>query len=137
MYAMPINHCPYTPANYKAGQRAECDFRYTYTGVFARADNRPATMCADCDDIQIKSFHATICHGLDIEAHCAMDAANRYAYIDKVDNMAFIMSKAEYIAFAKQFNYVTVESAKNGGGVKLRFIRKTKIIRAYLESQVA
>lgn len=134
MYTMSVIACPNTPANYNNGQRLEADFRYTMTGEFHKADNIPAYVCADCMDIQVKSYHSTICMGTDIVAHCMEDAAKRYAYIDKADNVAFIMTKAEYIAFATAFHYETVDS--RDGGVKLRFIRKNRAIRRYLEARV-
>lgn len=136
MYTMTVIACPTCPANYNNGQRREVDFRYTMTGNFCRADNIPAYVKADCMDIQVKSYHSTICPGTDIVAHCMADAAKRYAYIDKADNMAFIMTKEEYIDFAMTFSYETVDSRENGGEVKMRFLRKNRAIRQYLEARV-
>ena len=57
------------------GQHAEQVFRYTMSGCICKADNTPATVSGDYEDIQIKSARATICKGKDIASHLAMDAA--------------------------------------------------------------
>ena len=114
------------------GQHAEQIVHFTLTGEIAKADNKPATICGDCGDLQIKSARATICKGTDLDAHLAMDAATRYAYVVKDFTTAYIMTKAEYREFATRFGTVTRESEKNGGAEKLRFGKETRAMREWL-----
>lgn len=116
------------------GQHAEQVFRYTVTGEIAKADNKPATECGDCLDIQIKSARATVCKGTNLDAYLEMDAANRYAYVTNDFTMAYIMSKAEWKVFCNKFATVTKESAKNGGHEKLRLGHESKEMREWLAS---
>lgn len=114
------------------GQHAEQVVRFTITGMLAKADCTPATVCGDCGDLQIKSARATICKGTDLDAHLATDAATRYAYVVKDFSMAYIMSKSEYREFASRFGTVTRESDKNGGTEKLRFGKESRAMREWL-----
>lgn len=121
------------PRMYKnAGQHAEQTFRFAMTGEICRADHVPAWVSGDVGDIQVKSSRATICHGTDISAHLAMDAARRYAYVNADFTTAYIMTKDEYKTFASLFCTVTRESTKNGGAVKLRFKAENRAMREWL-----
>lgn len=115
------------------GQHAEQVFRYTVTGEIAKADNKPAWMCGDCLDIQIKSARATVCKGTDLDQYLATDAARRYAYVASDFSTAYIMSKAEWKSFAGKFGTITRESGKNGGAEKIRLGHETKEMRDWLE----
>lgn len=116
------------------GQEAERRFRYTYTGRLEKADNRPATECADCDDIQIKSARATICKGTDLDAYLATDKAQRYAYVIADFSVAYIMTKALYREFAQQFATVTTDSSTKEP--KLRFKHESKALLQWLKERV-
>lgn len=118
------------------GQHAEQIFRYTMSGVICKADNKPSTECGDYEDIQIKSARATICKGNDIAKHLATDKAERYAYVTNDFKVAYIMSKAEYLAFATMFATLTRESAKNGGAEKMRFKSESKAMLEWLRARV-
>ena len=120
--------------NANHGQRAEYIFRYTWTGLLCKADNLPASLCADCDGIQIKSARATICKGTDIRAHVEADPAEWYAYVVNDFTIAYIMSKAEYIEFATRFATVTTESPDNGGAIKTRLKIEGRKMTAWLKS---
>lgn len=115
------------------GQHAEQVFRFTVTGEIVKADNKPAELGGDCFDIQIKSARATVCKGRDIDAYLALDAAQRYAYVNADFTVAYIMSKAEWKAFVLAFGTVCRESAKNGGAEKIRLGHETKAMREWLE----
>ena len=115
------------------GQHAEQVVRFTLTGEICKADNVPFTAGGDCGDIQVKSARATICHGSDIAAHVAMDAATTYVYVLADFSTAYIMTPAEYIAFASRFGTPTRESSKNGGGLKIRFGHETKAMLEWLK----
>ena len=119
-----------------AGQHAEQVFRYTVTGEICKADNRPATACGDCLDIQIKSARATVCKGLDIAAHIAKDAAAGYAYVIADFSVEYIMTPAEWLEFATEFATVTTESIKNGGSVKTRLKSESKVMTAWLVARL-
>ena len=116
-----------------AGQHAEQVFRFTMTGIISRADNRPATECGDCGDIQVKSARATVCKGTDIDKYLNADAAKRYAYVTADFKIAFIMSKTEWKQFVNKFGTVTRESAKNGGKEKIRLKAESKEMREWFE----
>ena len=118
------------------GQHAEQVFRYTMNGCICKADNTPATMSGDCEDIQIKSARATICKGKDIASHLATDKAERYAYITADFKTAYIMSKIEYLTFATVFATLTKESPKNGGAEKLRFKSESRAMLEWLQARV-
>ena len=134
MYLEKMNICPRTYAN--AGQHAEQVYRYTKTGIIWKADNKPATACGDYLDIQIKSARATVCHGLDIAAHIATDAAKAYAYVVADFSVAYIMTPTEWLEFATAFGTPTTESAKNGGQVKIRLKAEGKAMTEWLLARV-
>lgn len=119
-----------------SGQHAEQTFRYTMSGNICKADNRPATMCGDYADIQIKSARATICKGKDIASHLATDKAEKYAYVTADFKTAYIMSKVEYFTFATLFATLTRESTKNGGAEKMRFKSESKAMLEWLQARV-
>jgi hypothetical protein len=118
------------------GQHAEQVFRYTVSGVICKADNKPSTVSGDYEDIQIKSARATICKGNDIASHLATDKAERYAYVTNDFKVAYIMSKAEYLAFATMFATLTRESQANGGAEKMRFKSESKAMLEWLRARV-
>ena len=107
------------PSNYNNGQRLEFIARYNLTGKTEKADNRKAEKATDCLHYQIKSARATICKGKDIAEHIASERATEFIYITKTLT-AYIMSKAEYLAFCEEFGTITRESGKNGGAEKTR-----------------
>lgn len=118
------------------GQAKEQSLRYAVTGKLEKADNRPATECADLDNIQIKSARATVCLGMtaeDLDRHLATDKAERYAYITK-DYEVYEMSKEEYRAFVLAFYCVEANSQKNGGKLKLRLRKEGKAMIDYLRA---
>ena len=118
------------------GQHAEQVFRYTMSGCICKADNTPATVSGDYEDIQIKSARATICKGKDIASHLTTDKAERYAYITADFKTAYIMSKIEYLTFATLFATLTKESQKNGGAEELRFKSESKAMLEWLQARV-
>ena len=134
------------------GQHAEYVVRYTLTGKKVHADNKKATTCADVLDIQVKSFHATVCKGTDIEAHIKADKAKRYGYVTKDFKTMYGMTPAEWLDMVKTFGTVDHDSntargristyskggngGSNGGGEKIRLMRcEPKIVR-WLEGRL-
>jgi hypothetical protein len=116
------------------GQRLEQIARFNLTGEVAKADNRKATECGDCNGFQIKSARATICKGTDIKAHIESDAAIGYIYVT-AELVAYTMSKAEYLEFATEFATLTRESTKNGGSEKMRFKSESKALIEWLKAR--
>jgi hypothetical protein len=116
------------------GQRLEQIARFNLTGEIAKADNRKATECGDCNGYQIKSARATICKGENIAAHIESDAAIAYIYIT-AELIAYTMSKAEYLEFATEFATLTRESTKNGGATKMRFKSESKAMLEWLRAR--
>lgn len=115
------------------GQHAEQVARFTLTGEIVKADNKPFTAGADVLDIQIKGARATVCKGLDIRAHVAVDAAKCYGYVTADFSKMYVMTPEEWIAFVERFATATTESPKNGGGSKLRLSHEGKAMREWLE----
>ena len=114
------------------GQEAERIFRFAMTGEIAKADNLAHNLATDCLNYQVKSARATVCRGTDIEAYVATEVATEFAYVSADFTTAYIMSKAEYIEFVKQFGTVTTESAKNGGHRKIRLKAEGREMREWL-----
>lgn len=114
------------------GQHAEQVVRFTLTGEIVKADNLRHELGGDVLDIQIKSARATVCKGTDIKAYLAIDGANRYAYVTKDFETAYIMNRAEYEEFVNEFGTVTRDSAKNGGAEKIRLKHETPAMLEWL-----
>lgn len=114
------------------GQHFEQTYRFNKTGKICKADNIKG---ADYEDIQIKSARATICKGTDLKNHIKNDVANRYVYITK-NLVAYEMNKAEYLEFCEKFTAVTRDSAKNGGGIKMRLKSESKEMLEWLRQKV-
>ena len=118
------------------GQHLEQWTRYTLTGEIAKADNLAHDKGADCLGYQIKSARATVCKGRDLLAYLATDKATAYIYAT-LSGIAYIMSKAEYVAFVGAFGTVTRESTKNGGGEKIRLKHESVALLEWLEKGLA
>ena len=117
------------------GQHAEQIARYTLTGEICKADNKPATECGDCLNIQIKSARATICKGNDLMKHLETDAAEQYGYVNKDFSKMYLMSRDEYIEFVNEFGTVTKDSEKNGGGEKIRLKSESRAMIEWFEER--
>ena len=113
------------------GQDVERSIRYALTGRTEKADNIPFTLATDCLQYQIKGARATVCKGTDIRAHIERDKATAYIYGSN-DNIAYVMSPAEYIEFVERFGTVTRESNKNGGAVKTRLKAEGREMKEWL-----
>ena len=115
------------------GQHAEQVFRFTLSGEIVKADNKPAELCGDYLDIQIKSARATVCNGDNLIAYLEMDSANRYAYVVKDFSIAYLMNKTEWKVFCEHFGRIEQNSQKNGGKVKIRLTHEGYEMREWLE----
>ena len=117
------------------GQNAEQSIRFTLTGEIAKADNLRHDLGADCLNFQIKSARATVCKGEDLEGYLDRDASTAYIYATN-EGTAYIMNRAEYTEFVKEFGTLTVESAKNGGTKKIRLRHETAAMLEWLAERV-
>lgn len=122
-------------SDYKGGQEREQRVRYTLTGQRCRADNTPHDKGADCLHYQIKSARATVCKGLDLIGYIRQEVATEFIYATQTD-IAYIMSREEYIEFCLTFGTITRESEKNGGGQKIRLKSESKALLVFLEERV-
>jgi hypothetical protein len=116
------------------GQNAEQSIRYALTGTIERADNVAHNKGTDCLTYQIKSARASVCKGTDLKAYLDMDAATAYIYGTQ-NGTAYIMSREEYEEFCGEFATPTTESAKNGGGAKLRLKSESKALLEWLSAR--
>lgn len=116
------------------GQHAQQLFIYAMTGKVVKADNLPADKGCDFGCYSIKSARASVCKGRDIEKHLETDKATEFVYIT-LNEMAYIMSRKEYIEFVKTFGTVTRESTKNGGAEKIRLKHESKEMLEWLEER--
>lgn len=117
------------------GQNAEQSIRFHLIGEILKADNLRFDKGADVLNFQVKSAKATICKGTDLEKYLDLDASTAYIYATR-NGTAYIMEKAEYIAFVKAFGYVTRESEKNGGAEKIRLRDESKKMLAWLREKL-
>ena len=117
------------------GQDIEQSIRFELTGEIAKADNLAHHLGGDCLNFQIKSARASVCKGTDLKAYLNMDAATAYIYGTQ-DGTAYIMNRTEYEEFCNEFATPTTESAKNGGGAKLRLKSESKALLEWLAVRV-
>ena len=117
------------------GQDIEQSIRFELTGEIAKADNLAHHLGGDCLNFQIKSARASICKGTDLKTYLDMDAATAYIYGTQ-DGTAYIMNRTEYEEFCNEFATPTTESAKNGGGAKLRLKSESKALLEWLAVRV-
>ena len=134
MYTIDISRINFERTYKINGQHLEQKMRYVLTGKIEKADNIAYNMGADCLNYQIKSARATICRGKDIREYLSKDKASEYIYITK-NEIAYIMSREEYIAFAETFGTITRESTKNGGHEKTRFGHETTKMLQWLSER--
>lgn len=116
------------------GQAKEQQFRFVLTGERCKADNLSASKGCDIFNMSLKSARATVCKGRDLLAHLATDAATEFVYLAKND-IAYIMSRQEWIEFVGEFGTLTRESAKNGGHEKIRLGHESQKMLEWLNER--
>ena len=125
----------------KQADRKEDDFRFAMTGSCAhKHDSVEFSQGADVLDYSIKTSHASLpstLRGETIADKLAdmykRDYANKYVYISD-DNVAYIMNKCEFTAFVLAFGRLERDSQKNGGGMKVRLLRESTRMLAWLNA---
>ena len=125
----------------KQADRKEDDFRYAMTGIAThKHDSVEFSKGADVLDYSIKTSHASLPSTLKGETIAdklndmyKRDYANKYVYI--IDNNdAYIMNKREFTAFVTEFGRLERDSQKNGGGMKVRLLRESSRMLAWLNA---
>ena len=125
----------------KQADRKEDDFRFAMTGSCAhKHDSVEFSKGADVLDYSIKTSHASLPSTLKGETIAdkladmyKRDYANKYVYISD-DNIAYIMNKCEFTAFVLAFGRLERDSQKNGGGMKVRLLRESTRMLAWLNA---
>lgn len=125
----------------KQADRKEDDFRYAVTGTSTnKHDSVEFSQGCDVLDYSIKTSHASLPSTLKGETIAdkladmyKRDAANKYVYISD-DNIAYIMNKCEFTAFVLAFGRLERDSQKNGGNMKVRILRESTRMLAWLNA---
>ena len=125
----------------KQADRKEDDFRYAMTGICThKHDSVEFSKGADVLDYSIKTSHASLPSTLKGETIAdklndmyKRDYANKYVYISD-NNDAYIMNKREFTAFVTEFGRLERDSQKNGGGMKVRLLRESSRMLAWLNA---
>lgn len=125
----------------KQADRKEDDFRYAMTGIAThKHDSVEFSKGADVLDYSIKTSHASLPSTLKGETIAdklndmyKRDYANKYVYISD-NNDAYIMNKCEFTAFVTEFGRLERDSQKNGGGMKVRLLRESSRMLAWLNA---
>lgn len=125
----------------KQADRKEDDFRYAMTGIAThKHDSVEFSKSADVLDYSVKTSHASLPSTLKGETIAdklndmyKRDYANKYVYISD-NNDAYIMNKHEFTAFVTEFGRLERDSQKNGGGMKVRLLRESSRMLAWLNA---
>lgn len=125
----------------KQADRKEDDFRFAMTGACAhKHDSLRFDEASDVLDYSIKTSHASlpsVLVGDTIAEKLAdmfkRDCANKWVYISD-DNVAYIMNKFEFSAFVTEFGRLERDSQKNGGQMKVRILRESARMLAWLNA---
>lgn len=125
----------------KQADRKEDDFRYAMTGICThKHDSVEFSKGADVLDYSIKTSHASLPSTLKGETIAdklndmyKRDYANKYVYISD-NNDAYIMDRREFTAFVTEFGRLERDSQKNGGDMKVRLLRESSRMLAWLNA---
>lgn len=125
----------------KQADRKEDDFRYAMTGIAThKHDSVEFSKGADVLDYSVKTSHASLPSTLKGETIAdklndmyKRDYANKYVYISD-NNDAYIMNKCEFTAFVTEFGRLERDSQKNGGGIKVRLLKESSRMLAWLNA---
>jgi len=125
----------------KQADRKEDDFRYAMTGIVThKHDSAEFSKSADVLDYSVKTSHASLPSTLKGETIVdklndmyKRDYANKYVYISD-NNDAYIMDRREFTAFVTEFGRLERDSQKNGGGMKVRLLRESSRMLAWLNA---
>lgn len=125
----------------KQADRKEDDFRFAMTGICTnKHDSLRFNAASDVFDYSIKTSHASLPSTLQGETIAEKladmfnrDHANKWVYISN-SNVAYIMNKVEFTAFVNEFGRLEKDSQKNGGQMKVRILRESGRMLAWLNA---
>lgn len=106
-------------------ENAACD----YLGIPYKRDNVKFSIAPDCGEWQVKGYNATVCMGLDLEAHMKQDAATKWMYVDEKFR-GWEMNADEWKEFLAVWGYADKSSK---GQDKLRIKKESRRLREWLE----
>lgn len=129
------------------GRHCEQVLAYTLTGKIRKADHIPFDKDSDIPEfnMSVKSHRFTLAsgninYGDTLEEKIA-DFARRvhstqFAYVTD-DMTAYIMDLDEFVLFISTFGYLTKESERNGGKLKVQCKHESKALIQWLKDRVA
>lgn len=129
------------------GRHCEQTLAYTLTGKIRKADHIPFDKDSDIPEfnMSVKSHRFTLAsgninHGDTLEEKIA-DFARRvhstqFAYVTD-DMTAYIMDLDEFVLFISTFGYLTKESERNGGKLKVQCKHESRALIQWLKDRVA
>lgn len=126
----------------KQADKKEDAFRYALTGKCLHThDSIPYTQGGDVLDYAVKTSHASLPSNLlgdsisdKVDYMFANDKANKYVYISN-NYIAYIMQPQQFKAFVLAFGRLERDSKKNGGNIKVRLLRESNKMLAWLNTQ--
>lgn len=124
---------------------AQC-VTYTYTHEIRLHDNVPYNKGSDIPEynISIKSSAFTLASARLIKGNTVSEqlayymehtASKKVVYVTK-NYDGYVMNMQEFADFVTEFGYITRESAKNGGGLKVRARKENKTMLEWLAVRV-
>ena len=122
-------------ANYNEGQKAEYCLRYTLTGERRKADRQKGghdVTTSEGLNLQIKSYHATICNGESLDnIRTEYADADGFVYVEMKTLEAYVMNWTEWLAFVAVF--AELDKGSNGKA-KMRMNRNRKALRQWAQA---
>ena len=127
------------------GQHAQQVLDFNLTGQLRKHDHVKWNEGSDIPEclMSVKSSKATLvgggqCSSIDyteiIEEYFLKVASVQFAYVTADFQTAYIMNAVEFREFVTQFTYLTRESSKNGGAVKVRFRQESSKMLYWLNT---
>lgn len=128
------------------GNHVQQALDYTLTGQIRPHDHVPFHIDSDIPElhISVKSSGFSLASAKvnfgntkeeKIEDYFARTASTHVAYVSK-DMVAYIMDMVEFREFLNTFTYMDRESAKNGGGAKVKALSESKKMLRWLNERV-
>lgn len=127
------------------GQHAQQVLDFYLTGQLRKHDHVKWNEGSDIPEylMSVKSSKATLISGSQcestlyteiIEEYFLKVASVQFAYVTADFQTAYIMNAVEFREFVTQFTYLTRESSKNGGAVKVRFRQESSKMLYWLNT---
>ena len=129
------------------GNHAEQALAFTLTGEIRKHDKVAYDKGSDIPEfnMSVKSsgfslMSARLCESEDFEEiiaqYMARSASTCVAYVAQ-NMVAYVMNMKQFNEFLHRFCYLNRESTQNGGGVKVKMLKESKKVLAWLNERVA